>query len=291
MHARAAALIAALTLAPAGELAAQNAPTLDAWGAFSAPIAAPSGTVTSSYSPPLFAGRIVTSSATQTLTLDGGHMLGLQGGIDIFPSRHIGFQLLVDRAHVDVSGTNGPYTTSLTYISIPPPTTVPQTFTTSVSTKWPDTSGTLTEWTLGFNLVARTVSAGPVSASVSGGLAWYRISGDAQPLGYTDYRLGGHSVLFSEDLQVAFALDPTNSIGVNVGGDISIAFAGHAAVLVGYRHLGARTVDAAVRPATITTPDQVFFGTTIDQIARQMTPTARLDLTGSRIIVGLKITP
>jgi len=281
-----------LSVSWAVDAAAQTPAAVEVWGAFSGVVDTPASTLVSSYAPLLVNGTAVTSSAGQALTLAGRRGAGLQGGINLFPSRHLGLQVLVDRAKVDLSGANGPYSVALQYVSAQPPDYVPRVFNTQSSTPWPDTAGSLTQWAACFNAVARTTAAGRLSASVSGGLGWYRRSGSAQSLGYTEYHMGGHSVLFSDETHVAFALEPTNSLGFNAGGDVNIALARRAAIMVGYRYLGARTIEMPVRLTAITNADQVVFSTTLEDIARQMqVAPVRLRASSSRVVIGLKITP
>ena len=262
------------------------------WGAVSGVTDAPSGTLVSSYEPPLLNGTLLQSRAGQSLTLNGNTGQGLQGGINLMASRHFGIQLLVDRATVDLSGTNGAYSVSLQYASIQPPDTVARVFTTTFVKPWPDTTGSLTQWTTCFNAFARTAVAGRVSASVSGGLSWNRLSGNAESLGYTEYRLGGHSVLFPEEMHLAFELEPTNRPGFNVGGDIDIGVARHAAIVAGYRYLGAKTTRMPVRLTAILNQDDLVFRPGLDDIAQRLRiPPALMRASGSRILVGLKIIP
>jgi hypothetical protein len=272
--------------------AAQTPPAVEAWGAFSGVVQAPSGTLLSSYSPPLASGTAVASSATQTLALDGNRGPGFEGGLNWFPFRFVGLQVLVDRSHVTLSGANGAYTGSLDYISQQPPDYVPRQVTTGFSVPWPDTTGSLTQWGTYINAVARTVTSGRFSASISGGVGWDRLSGQAEPLGYTEYRLGGHSVLFSDQKQLAFALGPANRAGFDVGGDLDIAVSSRVSVIFGFRRFEVATEDVAVRLTGITNPDQVLFDTPLDEIAQRLQPgPARVSASGSRLVVGLKIAP
>jgi hypothetical protein len=161
-------------------------------------------------------------------------------------------------------------------------------FTTSVATPWPDTTGSLVQWTTCFNAIART-PVRRVSASMSGGLTWIRLSGEARSLGYTEFRLGGHSVLFSEEAHLAFALEPVDTVGFNAGADVDVALSPHAAIVAGYRYLGEKTVDMPVRLTAITNEEELIVRTPLADIAErlQVTP-ARVRATGSRVAIGVK---
>lgn len=268
---------------------AQDRTTIEAWGGFSGAIAGPSGTIVSAYTPPLIFGSDSTGSAGQTLAIDAGRGPGWQVGVNLFPSRHVGVQLIVDRASMDVSGANGPYAVTLTYTSRQPPDYVPRVFTTSASTPWPQTTGSLQQLAVAFNLVARTDPRRRVIASVSGGGSYYRLTGTVQPLGYTEFHLGGHSTLFSEDFRLA--VSPEGHVfGFNAGADVSVAIARHAAVVAGIRFLGGPAADVPVRIAAIANADQIVFSQTIENISKQMAlPGARLSVAAARTLVGLKL--
>jgi hypothetical protein len=282
-------LMLALCCSAAADSWAQD--RVEVFGAVSVVAGAPPGTVVSDYSPALANGTLVRSSAGQTLTLNGDRGIGLQAGVNLFASRHVGVQVLVDRAHVDVSGANRPYSGSLEYVSVQPPASVPAVVTTAFAEPWPDTTGSLTQWTTCVNVLGRT-AVRRVAASVSAGLGWTRLTADAQPLGHTAFALGGHSVLFSEEAHVAFALDAASAIGFNAGADVDVSLTPRVAVVAGYRYLAAKTVDMPVRLTAIANEDQLIFGTALADIAEVMRiAPARVRASGSRIAIGVKVRP
>jgi hypothetical protein len=246
-------LIAARTSAQSAPRANTEAPRstrVEVWGAVTRMVAAPAGDVVSAYSPPLFFATDFTSSGGQTLTLDGSGGLGFQGGVNIFGSAHVGAQILVDRASADLSGANPPYTAALTYVSRPP-NSPPQVVGTRQFVVWPDTTGSLVQTTIGLNGAVRAGSARTVNVTVSGGLAVYRVSGATQPLGFTAFRLGGHSVLFSDEYRVGVSLGPETTVGFDIGAEVNLPVGRRSAVVIGYRYLGGPSVDVPVTPATI----------------------------------------
>ena len=97
-------------------------PRVEFWGAVTSGQMGPSGSVISSYSPPLLLdGNDYTSHASQTVTFDGQAHVGFEAGGNLFLARHAGLQLIFDRQSPDLKGTNGPYDVTLKYISRPPP--------------------------------------------------------------------------------------------------------------------------------------------------------------------------
>ncbi|MEQ1758192.1 MAG: hypothetical protein ABL986_07730 [Vicinamibacterales bacterium] len=118
-------------LVAANEAVAQGdnvprAPRVEVWGAVTGVMTGPAGSLVSSYSPPLLFDGDFTSRGGQTLRVETGATVGLTGGVNVFPSRRVGIQMLFDRASFAVSGTNTAYTVALQYVSRPPPDNVPR---------------------------------------------------------------------------------------------------------------------------------------------------------------------
>jgi hypothetical protein len=265
---------------------------VELWGGVSTVIVAPAGALVSAYSPPLLFTSEFTSHGGQALTLDARRGLGFAAGVNVFPTTHFGVQVLTDRASTHLTGTNGPYAIDLTYISRQPPTSEPQTFTLQYSIPWPDTSGSLTQLAIAVNSVARVGPADRLNATISGGLSYYRLSGTAQPLGYTTFRLGGHSVLFSDEYHLAISIEPTAVLGFNAGGEINVPLGRHGAVVIGYRYLGGPTKDVPVRVSSILNADQVANEETAANVEARLAPApARVGVSGSRLLIGLKVKP
>jgi hypothetical protein len=265
---------------------------VELWGGVSKVIAAPVGDLVSSYSPPLLFTSDFTSRSGQTLALEASSDFGFEAGVNLFPTSHLGVQMLVNRASMDLGGTNGPYALGLTYVSRQPPDSQPQTFTLQQSIPWPDTSGSLTQLTIAVNPVARLGRPDGLNVTVSGGLSYYRLNGTAQPVGYTAFRLGGHSVLFSDEYHLAVSLEPTNVVGFNAGGEVNLPLGRHAAIVAGYRYLGGPTTDVPVRLSTIVNADQVTNQETTANIAERLAPgPARISVSGSRLLFGVKLRP
>jgi hypothetical protein len=290
MFLAATAMVAISTAAQAQTVAgAADGPRVEAWGGLSASLTQPSGTLVSSYSPPLLADGEFTSLGRQTLAFAGGTATGFEGGINLFLVGRAGVQVLVNRASMNVSGTNGPYDFTLTYTSRPPPDYQPKLVNTGRSTPWPDTSGRVTRTEIAVNGVGR-VGHGRVTATLSGGLSVYAFGGSVQPLAYTTFRLGGHSVLFESDYRLAVALDAGRALGFNAGGDLNVAANPHVALMAGLRFSGGAIQEIPVRVTTILNADEVLLQQSVAEIAQQFEPRpVRLGLSGARIVVGMKL--
>lgn len=268
----------------------EQAPLVELWAALGSAVTSASGDLPSSYSPLLVGSSGFTGTGRQTLSFQGDHSIGVQAGINVFPAPHAGVQILFDRLPATLSGANTPYDVSLTYISRQPPNDEPILVSIHTTTPWPDTSGSLTQVALGFNGVVRGGRIDRVSATASGGLSYYRLSGTVQPLGYTEFRLGGHSVLFSDEYHLSASLEPTHVLGLNAGADVNIAAGRHAAIVLGYRYLGGPTTDVAVRPAGVINADQVIVQHTVEEISPRLTVgPARVKVSGTRFVIGVKL--
>jgi hypothetical protein len=269
---------------------AEEVPRVELWGAATFVTSGPTGVLTTSYSPPLLFDGDYTSHAGQTLNATTGFAVGVTAGVNVFATPRFGVQVLFDNATCDLAGTNGPYTIALQYVSRPPPDNKPQTVNIDQSLPWPDTSGALTQRALAFNAVVRLGRPDRVAVTMSGGPVYYRLSGAVQPLGFTTFHLGGHSVLFQDDYRLEMSLNPTNAVGFDAGGDVSISVARHAALMFGYRYFGGPTASVTVQPATVLNADQVLFEQTLDEIAKQLhVAPMQVSVSGSRVIVGLKV--
>lgn len=269
-----------------------QAPRVELWGAITGVMTGPAGSLITSYSPPLLFDGDFTSHGGQTLKADTGATLGLTGGVDIFPTRRVGFQILFDRASFDVSGTNTAYTVALQYVSRQPPDSVPEIVTVNQSITWPDTSGSLTQMALAFNAVVQIGRSDRLSAIISGGPTYYRLSGDVQPLGFTTFRLGGHSVLFQDGHRLALSLEPAYALGFDTGGEVSLAAGRHAAIIAGYRYFGGPGADVAVSSTTILNADELAFEQSIADVSSRLDLTPmRMSVSSSRAFVGVRFTP
>lgn len=289
--------VSLVLIAGSREAAAQtrsDAPRIRAewWGAVSGSISGPTGTLVSSYSPPLLFDGDFTSGAEQTLTAKaGGLSVGFMAGMNVFPSRQVGLQVLFDRVSYNLSGTNGPYDINLHYVSRPPPNNEPQPVDLHQSLPWPDSSGTLTQMVVAVNVVVRMRRSDRISVEIAGGPAIYRFTGDLQPIAYTGFNLGGHSVLFENTYRLGGSFQPSYAIGFNAGASVDVAVGGHAAITLAYRYFGGSDVNVTANPTTMLNPEEIGIQQSIADIASRLSLGSMRTAPGSsRIIAGFKIT-
>jgi len=207
-------------------------------------------------------------------------------------ARHAGLQLIFDRQSPDLEGTNGPYDVTLNYISRPPLDNQTIPVTVNNSTPWPDTTGSITQSTFSVNGVVRVGTSSRIDATLSGGLSIQRLSGTVQPVGFTQYNLGGHSVLFENEYRLAMSLGPTSAVGFNLGGDLNVHVARHVALLIGYRCFGGPSVDVPVHVTSVLNPEEITFAQTIADIERWLAPApAQVHIAGWHVLAGVKVRP
>ena len=238
----------------AGMAAAQPQPSpnrdavspVEVWGAFHLTFGADDGQLPSSYVPQVGSAPDAEGRAGQVLTLDPAKGRGGEFGVNVFPSRSVGLQVFVSYAGTDLGGTNSPYEVELRYTSRPPPDNRPVPVEVRRSLAWPDTTGRLRQWTLGVGPAVRLRRA-PATLVASGGLAWARVNGEAEPLGFTTFWLGGHSVPFSDEVRLRASLGPATGVGGYVGAALGIDLARHLALTAGVRLLLIGETDVPAR--------------------------------------------
>jgi len=96
-----------------------------------------------------------------------------------------------------------------------------------------DLAGPLTNMSMAINAIAR-VGPSSVSATVSGGPAFYRVGGDVVADGDT-----------------VWTYDVAHVVGFNVGGDVTVPVGPHAALFVGCRYFGGPPSGVARRSASV----------------------------------------
>ena len=266
-----------------------GAARFDAWASLSLIPGGPTGELVTSYSPPLLFDGAFTSHAGQTLTVDMGAGVGVAAGFSVFFVPHGGVQVIVERQSSDATGTNSPYEYTLNYVSRPPPDNLPQSVTVSNAVAWPDTTGSLTLTTIAVNAVARIGRSDRIHGTISGGPAFHRLGGVLQSVAFTTFRLGGHSVLFHDDFRLAMTADSKQEIGFNVGGDLDVVVARHAAIVIGYRLYGGPDADVTFRPTVVLDPNAAGVQQSLDDIKTSLSQAPmRLPMTSSRFTIGFK---
>jgi len=228
------------------------------------------------------------SEARQLLSLKGKAGPGLGLGVNVYPHRVLGFQLLLDRASLDIEGENGPHQVHLVWDSIAFPSPDPVVREASLSFVPSDTEGRLDELALSFNVSARFGHLGTVSGSVSSGLTYFRFDAEAERLGAFAGYLGGHAVLFGDLYEMSYETAPTDTLGFNVGGSVDVALGSRAAIFVDGRFLWAPRTEAEVKLTEIVS--ETIPSVTVSQIDSYLDPRPmEIDPSFFRLVFGLKL--
>jgi len=247
-------------------------------------------TLTTSYAPELRFGTVTASSAGQTLRIAGEDGPGVELGAAFFFAEAVGLQVLLGADRFDVSGTNGPYSTHLEYVSRQPPDYTPRAVVIDHEQGWPDTVGELKARHLSGNLVGRWRLGRRAVGQASGGVTYFRMEGLVSPVGYTVYHLGGHSVLFPEEYQLELTLGPAHAWGVNAGGTLDIDLARQIAITVDFRYFAGGTLAAPVQVERVVNPDEIGILDDIETIQEGLQPPpVELSTRRVRAMAGLKI--
>ncbi|MGE0042199.1 MAG: hypothetical protein AB7H88_14125 [Vicinamibacterales bacterium] len=228
------------------------------------PLGAPSGTYAVDYTPTLVFGTATGGGAAQTLSVDPAWRPALEAGVNWLVAPHGGLQVFVSRRSGPVGGANGSFALSLDFLSRPPPDYVERANHVESTIAWPDTTGTRTTWRVGLNALGR-VPAGPVEVTVTGGLLVTRTSGEFGPAGYFEYRLGGHSTIFYNDVPARMGLVEAWDAGGNAAVTLAFPAGRRVALLAGLRVSGPSPVPRAAVVA-YEDPDRVIFDVPLDTL-------------------------
>ena len=238
-----------------------------------------------SYAPRLEYG---TSSGTarQVLNLKAESLSGFGAGLNVFPAQRIGVQILLDSFSTILEGSSGPYVLSLQYQSRQPPQYELRTYTYERTSPGPPAEGTLEETAVSLNVLFRIPAGRNLAMDLSAGPTLFFISASAETLLYTKFRLGGHSVLFSDDYDLGLDIPSAVRLGFNIGTEL-ILFPGRVlAVGCGIRYAVCPAYDAGGRLRLIERPQGYLWD--ID-LASENIPVSPLRVNPSFLRLGLSV--
>jgi hypothetical protein len=156
------------------------------------------------------------SSAGHSLNVDGKFSYGMTGFLNIFFTRHVGVQVIVDYFKPSLGGSNSDYTYSIDYR-----TTGDEARHHENVIEWPATDGNLTEITYSFNGIFRFPIPGSFSAALSGGFSIFNVKGKAVPMGFTKFWRDAEDTLYINTFRMVYDFGPKTQYGFNVGGELS----------------------------------------------------------------------
>ncbi len=218
------------------------------------------GTVTSTFAPSLVNGT-GTGRSSQTLAVDSDRAVGFEGGVRIRFAARAGIEVGGSRTTAALSGTNGPVALSLQYTAMQPPDYVPRTYQVNSQVAAPPTDGHRSDTALMAGVFLSSDGADrPIGVSVSAGIRLTRLGGTIRSLTYTEYRLGGHSVLFPTQHQVEIEPVSEWTMGPYLAGELRLRLAPRVGLFGGARVMpGAGTLTRGGRVVRVLDPEASTF--------------------------------
>jgi hypothetical protein len=248
------------------------------------------GRIATDYEPPLLFGLQGVSRATQTVDVDRATAPHVEVGAQWFPTRHVGLEAWVSRERAEEFAPSSTYDTTLTYISRPPPDNLPRQSTYAQQTDWPPVRVAMRRWTAGVNIAVRPVLSTRVAWTISGGLSRIRVSGDVEPLGFTSFVLGGHSVLFPNEYLLNTRLEPAWAWRANAGTMLDVSLAEHLALTMGARAVVGDDLHPSVRVTGVDLSRAGFEPPPVEEITERLSSTSvNASTTSLRLLAGLKV--
>ena len=133
---------------------------------------------------------------------------------------------------------------------------MPTQYTIERSDPQPDPEGHLRDLSFDLLAVGRFGDPRRIQLRLSGGLAILAISGDVQPVAFSHFQMGGHSVLFSDQHELTMAFERTWGFGAVAGVEVHRSLTRRAGLVAGIRALVPRTINAA---ASVTQVSESLF--------------------------------
>ena len=247
------------------------------------------GTITADYPLSLLYGS-GSGRATQQLTLSTPRHFGAEGGIGVFPIKHVGFQVRLHYVTADFSGTSGPFRVTLDYTSTQPPDYVPTQHHLDSSRDWPAPTGAATLLTVSFEGAVRWEAGTRFSGTASGGLTYFRAKGHADSLAYREYWLWGNSTLASMTYAASVSYGTVSARGFDVGGGMAARVGGPVAVLVDVRYFHASRLTPEIRVSGFADYSAPPGHLSIYGVNPRMAPIkASFDPSFARIFLGVRV--
>ncbi len=185
------------------------------------------------------------------------------------------------------SGASPPHEVDLVWDSINFPSSERVVRTASFSFEAPPAAGRMEELTLSFNAVARWKFGSVVSGSVSGGLSYFRLRAEDLEVGALAGWLGGHAVLFTELYQMSLATETADTLGFDLGGDVSVALGPKVAVFADGRYFYGPKTGAPIHLGSFASDNVVTVP--IDRVETFLAlPPVELDPRYFRLLFGVK---
>jgi hypothetical protein len=263
------------------------------WGGLTLTPSAEGGALATDYEPVLQGASGYTSRASQTLNVDLGGGTGLIAGADIFFSRRVGLQAAFTYRRAGLTGpANGNYQFSLLYVARQPPDYEPRDYVIERAEPWPDTAGRCSLRSFQLGVVVRAgPAAGRIEATFAGGVGLNGAEADIESVGYTQFRLGGHGVLFESQDRVAISTAGSGTFArPYLAGDVGIRAGRRAWLFAGVRAQLGTAPALKARPARVVDPEGSLWEPDSAELEQVLTMAPlRLAMPHWQVVAGLRV--
>lgn len=229
------------------------------------------GAFTSTYEPPFrfFEHR---GQASQRLVLQREAAPLLWASLTWFGIPHVGVESRVDYRRPGLHGPNDPYAVTMTYIARQPPDYEPRPYSYERVTAWPDTDGHASQITATASVVVRVGEPRRANLRVLAGGGVTNMRGRLEPIGYTTFNLGGHSVLLTDEHHLSARYGGSTAIGLSAGAEVHIPVGSRLAIVAGWRLFVPRLMELAVTVDGLAASDEGIEQVQWDQVQRTLAP-------------------
>jgi hypothetical protein len=210
-------------------------------------------------------------TARHTLSIAGESGIALAGTLGLRLSSRVGLEARIATRSNVRGAASGPHALRLDYTAPQPPDNLPRPFTLERSDAWPDAAFRVRQVVLGVGLRVRAVERPGWALDLAAGPTLHRVSGRLDGLAFTDFRLGGHGVLFADTFRLGTELAPEWVAGVHLGATAVLPLSGRMRLAVDARWLGARPVTLRPRVDRILNAEEVLQQLTPADIAGRVT--------------------
>jgi hypothetical protein len=263
------------------------------WGGLTLTPSAEGGALATDYAPTLQGASGYTSRASQVLGVDFERGPGLVVGADVFFSRRVGFQAAFTYRRASLGGpANGDYQLYLHYITRQPADYEPRDYVVERAEPWPDTTGRCSLRSFQLGLVVRTgPAAGRIEATFAGGVGLNGAAADIESVGYTQFRLGGHGVLFESQDRVAVSTAGSGTFArPYLAGDVGIRAGRRTWLFAGVRAQLGTTPALEAHPARVVDPEGSLWEPDSAELEQVLTMAPlRLAIPPWQVVAGLRV--
>jgi hypothetical protein len=187
------------------------------------------------YSPPFSPGAYLSSSEL-SLNYMAKTKNGYGFGMNYFPKKNLGLRMELNYFRASLEGESSEYSFYLQYVSMQPPSYTPRLYSLKGSIDWETPEGDVTRLNTNIGLVYRVNIWHRISADFLMGFNYEISKLDLKSIGYTEFWLGGHSVLFSETYKIEISSGNIKDFGLSGGGSLNLPLTNNFDFSLGFKY-------------------------------------------------------